>query len=151
MSVGEYCNRETIVVSREDSIREIVMLMRTRHVGDVIVVDKKGEQLIPVGILTDRDIVIEIIAKDVDVDSVTAGDVMSYELVITTEKTKLLDAVTLMRNKGVRRMPVVDEQGGLVGIITVDDVLELIAEQLQGIVSLFLKEQDHEKKLREVS
>jgi len=151
MSVGEYCNRETIVVSREDSIREIIMLMRTRHVGDVIVVDEKGEELIPVGILTDRDIVIEIIAKDVDLDSVTVGDVMSHELVTTTEKCNLLDAITIMRNKGVRRMPVLNERGGLVGIITVDDVLEVIAEQLQGIVSLFLKEQDREKKLRQVS
>ena len=132
MSVGEYCNRETIVVSREDSIREIVMLMRTRHVGDVIVVDEKGEELVPVGIITDRDIAIEIIAKDVDLDSVTAGDAMSSELVTTTEKCKLLDAITIMRNKGVRRMPVLNGRGGLVGIITVDDVLEVIAENYKG-------------------
>ena len=151
MSVGEYCNRETIVVSKNESIREVIRLMRNLHVGDVIVVEKKGSRVVPIGIITDRDIVIEILADDVDLDAVSVNDVMSYELVTATEDTKLLDAITIMRNKGVRRMPIVNKKGSLVGIITIDDVLELIAEQLQGIVSLFLKEQHREKRLRRVS
>ena len=148
MSISEYCNREMVIVSKSESVREAIYLMRKHHVGDVVVIDKQGSHLIPVGILTDRDIVIEILAEGVDLDTVAIGDVMSYELVTVLETTSLMDTIKVMRDKGVRRLPVVNTHGGVVGIVTVDDLLELVTEQLHDMVNLISKEQQREKTLR---
>jgi len=148
MSAGEYCNREVVVVAKSEPVSEAISLMRNHHVGDVVVVETTAAGTIPVGILTDRDIVLEILAEGVDLEAVTISDVMSYELVTVTEDTKLIDTIELMRDKGVRRIPVVNQQGGLEGLLTVDDLLELLAEQLTDIVSLIRKEQARESKHR---
>lgn len=148
MAVGEYCNRDVVVVERTESVRTAVGLMRQHHVGDVVVVDKVGKGARPVGILTDRDIVIELLAEDVNIESVNVGDVMSMNPVTIEQSVPLMDAVALMQSKGVRRLPVVDEPGSLVGLLTVDDVIELIAEQVNALVGLVGREQDREKKQR---
>lgn len=77
MPIGEICNREVVIVRKEDSILEAAKLMREYHVGDVVVVDDREGRVIPLGILTDRDIVVELIAKEVPLDSVSVQDVMS--------------------------------------------------------------------------
>lgn len=148
MSVGEYCNRDVVVIEKTKSVREAVNLMRKNHVGDVVVVEMRENASIPLGILTDRDIVVEILAEDVDLDAVIVGDVMSDQLVTINEDTKLLDAIKQMRIKGVRRLPVVNELGELQGILSVDDLLELIVEQLSDIVALVSKEITNEVKSR---
>jgi CBS domain-containing protein len=148
MSAGEYCNREVVVVLKTEPVSEAISLMRSHHVGDVVVVESTAAGMMPVGILTDRDIVLEILAEGVDLDTVTIGDVMSYELVTVTEDTKLLDTLKLMRDKGVRRIPVVNQKGELEGLLSVDDLLELLAEQLTDIVGLIHKEQARESKTR---
>lgn len=148
MSAGEYCNREVVVVSKSEPVSEAVNLMRKHHVGDVVVVETTATGAKPVGILTDRDIVLEILAEGVDLGAVSIGDVMSYELVTVTEDTKLIDTIKLMRDKGVRRIPVVNQQGELEGLLSVDDILELLAEQLTDIVDLINKELNREGRLR---
>jgi CBS domain-containing protein len=148
MSAGEYCNREVVVVEKTESLREAVNLMRSKHVGDVVVVDRQGTNMMPLGILTDRDLVIEVLARDVDMDSVVVGDVMSFDIVSVTEDTKLIDAIKVMRNKGIRRLPVVNTAGGLEGILTVDDVLELLAEQISDLIKLVSVEQHREHERR---
>ena len=122
--------------------------MRSHHVGDVVVVETTATGAKPVGILTDRDIVLEILAEGVDLGTVSIGDVMSYELVTVREDTKLIDTIKLMRDKGVRRIPVVNQQGELEGLLSVDDILELLAEQLTDIVDLINKELNREGRLR---
>jgi len=144
MSAGEYCNRDVVVIEKTEPVREAVHLMRNNHVGNVVVVEKRENASIPLGILTDRDIVVEVLAEDVNLDAVNVGDVMSYQLVTVNQDTKLLDAVKLMRIKGVRRLLVVNEQGELLGILSVDNLLELVAEQLTDIVSLISNEITHE-------
>ena len=148
MSAGEYCNRDVVVIEKTESVREAINLMRKNHVGDVVVVEMRENASIPLGILTDRDIVIEILAEDVDLDAINVGDVMSYQLVTVNEEVKLLDVIKLMRIKGVRRLPVVNEQGELQGILSVDDLLEIIVEQLSDIVGLVSKEITNEVKAR---
>jgi CBS domain-containing protein len=148
MSAGEYCNREVIVIAKSESVRDAVNLMRQHHVGTVVVVEATVDKPKPVGILTDRDIVLEILAEDVDLDSVNVGDVMSYELVTVDENVKLLDAVRLMKEKGVRRLPVINNKGGLEGILSVDDVIDLLAEELSNISRLISREQHREQTKR---
>lgn len=144
MTAGEYCNRDVVVIEKSESVREVVKLMRSNHVGDVVVIEKRDQSVIPLGILTDRDIVVELVAEDVDLDAVNVGDVMSDQLVTVDNGMKLLDAIKLMRIKGVRRLPVVNAEGELQGILTVDDLLELIVEQLSDIVGLVVNEMTEE-------
>jgi CBS domain-containing protein len=122
--------------------------MRTQHVGDLIVVEEHDGKRIPVGIVTDRDIVLEVIAKDVDLNAVAIGDVMSFELTTANEDDEVLETVKLMRAKGVRRVPVVDKQGALVGILAVDDLIELLQELVADIGSLIIREQKREQRKR---
>ena len=148
MSAGEYCTRDVVVVEKSEPVQTAVDLMRSHHVGDVVVVERRDGRSKPVGILTDRDIVLEILAEHVDLASVNIGDVMSSELHTVNEGTKFLDAIKVMRKKGIRRLPVVDGRGDLVGILTVDDVLTLILEQLSDLVGLVVKQQVKENTLR---
>jgi len=144
MSVGEICNREVVVTGRETDIREAARLMREYHVGDLLIVERKGDENIPVGIVTDRDLVIEVLALDVALEKLTVADLMLTELVTVPESADLWDALATMRSRGIRRMPVVNEQGGLEGILTIDDALDLLVEGLDDMVKLVRNEIQHE-------
>ncbi|MDD2390915.1 MAG: CBS domain-containing protein, partial [Desulfobacterales bacterium] len=101
MSVGEICNREVVIAYKETDIVEIARLMRQFHVGDIVVVVPHGDQPVPVGIITDRDIVIELIAGEVDLKSVTAGDVMSFDLITARESDGIGDTRERMKANGI--------------------------------------------------
>jgi len=150
MTIGEFCNREVIISNREDSVLEAAKLMRKYHVGDVIVVEQRGDERVPVGILTDRDIVVELVAREVDATEVTVGEAMSNELLTVNENEQLTDLVQQMQGKAVRRVPVVNANGALVGIVTVDDIIDLLAEQLTSLVGLVQREQNSERSSRVV-
>jgi len=130
MTAGEFCTREVVVAEKKASIVEVARLMREHHVGDVVVVDTDGDQAKPLGIVTDRDIAVEIVAQEVDPNGVTAGDVMGLDLVSVAEQTGIWETMLQMRSKGVRRVPVVNDSGGLEGILALDDLIELLAEEL---------------------
>jgi len=148
MSIGELCNRNVVIVDRAESVREAARLMREYHVGDVVVVEETAGGKPPVGILTDRDIVIELVAEGVDLDAISVGDAMSSELLILAESDELADTTAKMRARGVRRAPVVDNAGLLVGILTLDDILEVLAGELADLVRLTVREQHHEREVR---
>lgn len=148
MRVGEVCNREVVVIDRNASLLEAAKLMRSQHVGDLVVVEEQDGNRIPVGILTDRDMVIALIAEEVPLNAVSVGDVMSFELVIARESDGWFETIERMRDRGIRRLPVVAENGSLVGILTVDDMLDLLAEQLTALVRLVASERRHEEQRR---
>jgi CBS domain-containing protein len=148
MGVGEVCNREVIIIDREGSIREAAGLMREYHVGNVVVVEEKNADRFPVGILTDRDIVLELIALDVDINAVTVGDAMSFDLITAREDDDVVETIKRMRHKGVRRIPVVNDRGGLEGILAVDDLIDYISEQLTDLARLVMGEPQRESEKR---
>ncbi|HEX9626798.1 MAG TPA: CBS domain-containing protein [Acidiferrobacterales bacterium] len=144
MPIGDLCNREVIFAHRDDSITAAAELMRRHHVGDLIVADERDGLRVPVGILTDRDLVVEILAKGVALDAVNVGDIMTTELLTARESDDTYDTIARMRNGGVRRMPVVDAHGALTGIIAVDDLLDLLAEELGSLARLVARGQARE-------
>lgn len=148
VSVSELCNREVVIINRTEPIREAVRLMRKHHIGDVVVVEAVQGHRRPVGILTDRDIVVELLAAGVDLDAVAAGDAMSFDLLTARESDDLLDTLARMRERGVRRAPVVNDVGALVGILALDDIIEVIAEQLASVAGLIGCERNREQRLR---
>ncbi|NVK44393.1 MAG: CBS domain-containing protein [Oceanospirillaceae bacterium] len=147
MSVGEICNREVVVVDQNENISDAARLMRKYHVGNVVVARTANDGTRrPVGILTDRDIVIELLAKGVDLDAISVGDAMTYDLLTLNENDEVDEAIKQMRAQGVRRAPVVNGSGLLVGILAVDDVIERLSEQFADLVALLQREQQQERK-----
>lgn len=144
MPVSEICNREVVIARCDTSVNEAAKLMRQYHVGDVVVVDEKNGQRIPLGIVTDRDLVVEIMAPGAEQMVVTVGEIMAPQLATVKQDTGVYEAMQYMRGKGVRRMPVVDGKGALVGILTLDDLLALLAEELLALSKLVKNEQKKE-------
>jgi len=148
MPISEFCNREVVFATRKMSIPEAAQLMRQYHVGDLVVVDEVEGRRVPVGIVTDRDIVIEIIAKSLDINEFSVGDIMGPQLVSVQEKEGVFETVRLMRAKGMRRIPVVNREGGLEGIVSADDILDLLAEEMSELAKVAPREQAREAKTR---
>ncbi len=149
--IGELCSRVVTIADRETSLTEAAELMRAHHVGSLVIVDETSEGRIPVGMLTDRDIVVAVVAGHADPGTLNAGEVMTADPVTVREDASVFDALQLMRRRGVRRVPVVSAAGILVGIVTVDDLLEVVAEQLNDIVRAIASEQAHEARNRRAS
>lgn len=147
MYVGDICRRDVAIADRNESIFRAAKIMRERHVGDVVVVDITNGLHAPVGILTDRDIVIGVLAKGMPLQDQKIGDVMCREPLIAKEDDELIITIKRMRAKGVRRIPVTDTGNNLVGILVIDDVLDSITKQLMDIDQLISKERAIEKEL----
>lgn len=148
MPVSEICNREVVIVQRNSSALEAARLMRQYHVGDLVVIEDRGAVRVPVGIVTDRDLVVEVIASELDPTAITVGDIMVPELAVVKEDAGVFEAIQYMRAIGVRRLPVVNGSGGLAGILTLDDLLELLAEEMSLLAKLVKHEQNKETKSR---
>ena len=144
MAVGELCNREVVITEKTASVVDAAQLMRTHHVGDLVVVEDRGGRRHPIGIVTDRDIVVEVVAAGVNPDSLKVGDIMGPEVATVREGEGLFEALRYMRDKGVRRMPVVDSSGALVGSLTLDDLLSLLAEEMTELAKLVSHERQRE-------
>ena len=143
MNVGAYCSRVVIYIYSHETPLDAARLMREQHVGDVVIVSDpdsggsgNGAGKIPQGIITDRDIAIEIVAEEVGPTEVTALDVCRKKLVVVREDDSVFDCIDILKREGVRRAPVVDEQGLLVGIISLDDMIEILAEQFSNLADL---------------
>jgi CBS domain-containing protein len=148
MTISAICSREVITVHRDATVLHAAMLMRQYHVGDVLVIEDHEGKAIPVGILTDRDIVIELVATDLDCRVITVGDIMLAHLAVVKEDEGIFDAIQLMSSKGIRRLPVVYKDGSLLGIVTLDDMLQLLAKEFDALAKLVRREQKNEVSAR---
>ena len=149
MPIGEVCVRDVVVVSKEQTIQQAAVLMRRNHVGDLVVVEERaGGRQVPVGIVTDRDIVVSVLATAVDPQVYTVGDLVARKLLTVAEDQGVFETIQYMRTNGVRRMPVVDRAGGVVGIISVDDLIQLLSDEMSELAKLIAREQVHEAAIK---
>lgn len=148
MSIANLCSREVVVVGRDTTAEQAAQLMRQNHVGDLVIVDEVDGKAKPAGIVTDRDIVLSVVATGLDPKVFTVGDLVFEKLVTCPQSTGFYEAIQLMRMHGIRRIPVVDEEESLVGILTVDDIVQLMAEEMAELGKLITKEQAHEAEAR---
>jgi CBS domain-containing protein len=148
MNAGRLCSRNVITTHRDTTIQAAARLMREHHVGCLIVTEEKAGTEEPVGILTDRDIVIEVIAEDIGVNDITVGDIMCYALLKVSESDSILETAQRMRARGVRRVPVINDNCALVGILALDDILKLLSEELSMLATLTSREAEQEQKKR---
>jgi CBS domain-containing protein len=159
MRVSEICSRTVSYVRRDTAVLEAARRMREDHVGDLIVVDdapsdEQGEhegEVVPVGVLTDRDVVVGVLAQDAEhVQTLDVGDVIAPEgtLVSATEEEDLRPVLHRMRSFGVRRLPVVDERGVLAGVLSVDDVIAALVDELSEVAALVTRQATRESARR---
>ncbi len=147
-TVASFCVREVVTVTRETPVYQCAQLMHDEHVGAVVIVDQTNGKRMPVGILTDRDIAIEVVAFDVAARTITAGDLMNGELAVARLTDDLSTVLATMRKHGVRRLPVVDGEGYLEGIVTADNLWETLAEVVDSLANLTRAEHARERKTR---
>jgi CBS domain-containing protein len=149
MTVGDICTRNVAVAPKTEMIVDAAKRMRTSHVGNLVVVESRNGRHIPIGIVTDRDIVVSVVASDPShITYLLVGDVMSEDLVTAHEHEPLEVALKRMKEHGVRRLPVIDLEGALTGILTLDDVLEYLTAQQSDLVALVAHEQRRERHFR---
>lgn len=137
MSCGRICTRSVDVASMDESVHVAAQRMHARKVGSLVVVDSEGH---PLGLLTDRDLAVRVIADALDPNETRVSQVMTRLPRVVREETPIEEALGIMRCGSHRRLPVVTREGRLVGILTLDDIVNLLAEEFGEIGRLLHKE-----------
>lgn len=134
MKVRDFCSRTVAVIEPGASLREAALLMRDAHVGALVVTERKVGVTRPVGMITDRDIVVAVVAvPGARPEGIRVGDVMAAQPLVARDDQGLAETVKAMGEGGVRRLPVVSADGALFGIVTLDDVLRVLAGELGAL------------------
>ncbi len=144
MKVHEACSSPPVCCSADATVAEVAHLMREKHVGAIIVTKGTKQDDKPIGILTDRDIAVSVVAPQLDPSAITAGDIAQRQLVSAAEDDDLFAALKRMRTKGVRRLPVLNAKGKVSGLLAMDDIIEVLVEEMNQIVKLVAREQSKE-------
>lgn len=149
MNVGEICTHNVVTVREFDDLTAAAQLMREKRVGYLVAVAPMldDSSFKPAGVLTDRDIVIAVVARETDPHSMRVGDLMARQPVTVSEEASIGYALREMRRVGVRRVPVVGRGGYLVGVLSLDDILGVLSEELLDIAGSIRKEVWIEKAL----
>ena len=135
--IGDICTKPAVTASPETTVQEAAHRMRTRKVGALVVVDGGG---IPVGVLTDRDITVDVVALGKDPATIQVGKLIRRKPTVIREDKGVLDATRLLSKRGIRRLPVVSKTGQLVGILSLDDLLMLLGSELSHVASMLASE-----------
>jgi signal-transduction protein with cAMP-binding, CBS, and nucleotidyltransferase domain len=148
MPISECCSVEVVCCEADTSVQEVAELMRSEHVGDVVVVEMQEGKRVPIGIVTDRDIILEIIALKLDISAFTAGDVMNSPLITVREDDGVFETLRTMRNHRIRRVPVVKSDSTLSGIVTSDDIINLLTNELSMMADTLVDQPQREAYMR---
>ena len=150
MNVGSICQGDVVTTRPGDDLCVAARLMRERHVGFLIVVEPttSDADLKVIGVLTDRDIVVTVVAKEADARTLKVEDIMTRNPLLISDSCSLEVALRHMRDAGVRRVPVVGGRTQLVGVLSLDDVLDAFAGQLSDVAGAIRSEQHIERTAR---
>ncbi len=144
MEIGELCSREVYFVRPGEPLVQAVREMDRRHIGTVVVVEARGKSLVPIGMVTDRDVLCGQLKCHADLFTLTVQDVMTSDPWTIAESCGLAEAITGLRARGVRRAPVVTDTRELVGIVSFDDLLPAVAEELSSLARLIGRQAHNE-------
>lgn len=148
MNIGDICNRTVVFTDEEMSLKDAARLMRDKHVGSLVVIRDAALGRIVVGMLTDRDITVMGVARDFDPQTLRVADIMSAQPFTARADDSVNDVLGEMRSRGIRRVPVTTENGVLVGIVTLDDLLDIVAEEMREVVQAIESAQKREIRTR---
>ncbi|HUN25749.1 MAG TPA: CBS domain-containing protein [Steroidobacteraceae bacterium] len=150
MNVGNLCERHITTIGPRDDLTVAARLMREKHIGYLVVVEPEPgtNALRPIGVLTDRDIVVSVVAKNADPKALLATDVMSMQPITIGDADPVDKALQTLRRTGVRRLPVVGSRGELVGVLSLDDLLDYVSGEIQNLSAAVRNERQIEGVLR---
>jgi CBS domain-containing protein len=150
VEVSKLCKSNLVTVRPSDELTTAAQLMREKHVGYVIVVEPILQEgtIKPVGVITDRDIVVSVVARGVDPRTLRVGEVMTQKPVVVSEGDTVQNAIQEMRRMGIRRIPVVGDRGELVGVLSLDEIIDHLAVQLEDVAGSMRSEQIVERSMR---
>lgn len=149
MNVGSICTRRVSIVERSTTVMDAARRMREDHVGDLVVVEHHDGKVVPVGVVTDRDLVVGIVARSADLlDKLLVQDILLRPVVTALMNEDSLIVAKRMRECEVRRVPVVDERGELTGILSVDDLVGALHAELAEVAALVGHQHTHEERVR---
>ncbi|MFO1402381.1 MAG: CBS domain-containing protein [Steroidobacteraceae bacterium] len=144
MDIGTICTRQPVSVPAHEPLSQVARLMHDRHIGAVIVTKRPLERVVPAGIITDRDVLRAQVERHADLAMLDAERVMTRDPLVLEEDTPLQEGIRRMRARGVRRAPVVDASGALIGIVSSDDIVAAIAAELAELAQLIAGQPRHE-------
>lgn len=148
MRIGQICIRDVACADKSTSVKDAALLMRSHHVGNVVVIENGRNGRIPVGLVTDRDVTVGVVALGIDPSQFTVEDIMATQLITADEDQGVFETAEQMQRGGVRRLPVVDKGGALVGIVTLDDLLEFLTMHLSALSRAVARERRNEIEVR---
>lgn len=148
MNLKEVCQHEVATIRKEQNILEAAKKMRDEHTGSLVVIQPENKYSIPCGIVTDRDILIQLIAQKLPAEKFMVEDIMSNNPICAREEDDVFETIQQMRRKGIRRMPVIDEHQSLIGMIAMDDLLSVIAKELKNLSGIMSQERRQESQNR---
>ncbi|HEU4624131.1 MAG TPA: CBS domain-containing protein [Steroidobacteraceae bacterium] len=146
MLLKDFCTTDVAYCGRDTTALAAATLMRTKHVGDLVVVDDADYECTPVGIVTDRDIIVRVLGNELDPGRVTVGEIMRTPVVLANQDEDVTEAIARMRAHRVRRLPITGPRGRLVGIVTLDDVLRQLVNDASALVEVIASERDQEQR-----
>lgn len=146
MGISDFCTREVVTCGRHTSALELARVMRDRHVGDVVIVEAVEGGLRPVGVVTDRDLTVQVMARGMDPEHCVAEDLMDEDLRTALGSESTFDAIWHMRSQGIRRLPIVDAHGLLLGIVSAADVADFLAQELTALARIPLRQASREQR-----
>lgn len=138
MTIQDIFERGVAMATEQNTVHEAAMFMRQAHVGCLVVVNATHH---PIGIVTDRDIVLSVVAAGLEPSGIKVTEIMTTPLVSVRENTPVMEVILTMRTHGVRRLPVVNDRNQVVGIIAIDDMMEVLSRELRALVELIDREQ----------
>jgi signal-transduction protein with cAMP-binding, CBS, and nucleotidyltransferase domain len=144
MAISDFCTREVVTCGRRASALELARVMRERHVGDVVIVESVEGGLRPVGVVTDRDLTVQVMARGIDPAQCVAEDLMDEDVHTAIGSESTYDAIWHMRSQGIRRLPIVDAHNRLLGILTADDVTNFLGQELSALARIPLRQASRE-------
>src|SRR3990172_6107583 len=147
MNIEEICSRIVVVALPATSVHEGARLLREHHVGALVVIDSRQNSR-PLGIVTDRDMVVEVLAMGIDPSKLAVGDLMTGDIVTVNASEGVPESIELMQSKGLGRVVVVDDAGALVGIVSFNDLVPYVSEALAGLASAIIGAQAREREMR---
>lgn len=145
MNIGRIGNREVVSALASDPLSRVARQMCDQHVGMVVVVEERVDKRVPVGIVTDRDIVRAQLQRSTDLFCLSVAQAMTANPLTLLESESMVDAIDRLRARGVRRAPVVDARGALVGVVAMDDLLAAVSEELSGLSRLAASQPERER------
>jgi CBS domain-containing protein len=144
MLIKEICMGNVVVCDPQTSALQAASLMRHRHVGDVVVVDNPESEGVPLGVVTDRDLVVEVLGNGLDPAKTSVGSLMRTPVVIARESEDTATVIERMRTHGVRRVPVIAGEGEIIGIVTLNDLLKAVIADASALLEVMTKGQLNE-------